>query len=93
MRVKIQTKPSDVRDGKCGSPERCAIALAVRRVLTSDVKIHVSPWTLSVISQDDIKTIELPKKVKDFIVAFDSNEHPDPISFVVNLPKKVLRAA
>lgn len=79
-KIKIEVTESDIKRGSQGSPNTCAIAKAVKRVMgdhptvTSDIEVTIAGKNY---------TYDLPLKAENFIINFDEDKKSvKPFSFI-----------
>lgn len=77
MKKMIEVKAKHIKNGECGDPVGCPIALALRdigfefdSVLGDTIRVF-----------DNCKTIYLPKKAQKFIAKFDAQKEVKPFKF------------
>jgi len=78
--MKITVTAEDIKRGKRHSCERCPVALAISRVLRIRGRVWVDGDSCEAPSG---QRASLPKKVRDFVAAFDDLESVRPFSFVM----------
>lgn len=80
----IRVTAEDIRLGDASNIWSCPIALAATRAFGAR-GVSVYPQYLAMGAIGDRQTLELPRKAKKFIAAFDSLHSVEPFAFRVNL--------
>lgn len=97
MKLQIEVKSEDIRDGRQGSHFFCPVALAITRAIKDipkyknlEVSIGIKYFHLYNNKKifNDYK-FKLPNDVGGFIERFDDGMQVDPISFEVNLDEGI----
>lgn len=79
--VRIVVTESDIRNGQCGEPGACAIALAATRVL--GVPVEVSLWHIQRATHPYDTVGLLPEEAEEFVVRFDRGGRVEPFAFTL----------
>lgn len=81
-----------ITEGKCGSPSKCAVALALAEHAPAGTTVFVNGRTARYASRRTSvrMVVDLPEKVRTFIDRFDGVEYgqraPRPIRFMTAVP-------
>lgn len=93
MLVNIEVTENDILMGEAGDCWRCPVAIALGRLLNRYYYCAVGDEILigTFSSASESHTIISPRKVLDFINAFDNGGGHTPFWFELDLPEKVLK--
>lgn len=97
MKVTFEVKKVDIKNGEVYC-RTCPIALALRRVVQSDIEVNVFSKDIDFFKLNSrgerahYHTVANTLKIKNFIRKFDHGDTVKPTKFQINIPEEYLLA-
>lgn len=96
MRIKISVTANDISNGSPRLPASCPVALAVKNRIKEGYYASVGRHDMTIKSAQAYSVgwpKELSRRVKRFIIRFDSMLSVEPFKFFVDIDKSLLRSS
>lgn len=90
--TQVTVSKRHIDDGKCGSPKRCAVALAIREHVKEGIYVCIEAGQVCFTSytKADFSRRKLPIEASQFIERFDRMKSVEPITFELDIPQDFL---